>query len=99
MYDIPLIDLQHQFDNPAAEAEIVKQITDACASSGFFAVRGHGIPEKIIEHCWQVSHDFFALAEAEKQKVKMPFAGYPYGFAAMEAETLSLSRGEHAPRI
>ena len=27
----------------------------------------------------------------------MPFAGYPYGFAAMEAETLSLSRGEQAP--
>ena len=97
MYDIPLIDLQPQFDNPVAEAEIVKQIADACASSGFFAVRGHGIPEKIIEHCWQVSHDFFSLAEAEKLKVQMPFAGYPYGFAAMEAETLSLSRGEQAP--
>jgi len=27
----------------------------------------------------------------------MPFAGYPYGFASMEAETLSLSRGEQAP--
>ncbi|HBR59577.1 MAG TPA: hypothetical protein DEA86_03815 [Deltaproteobacteria bacterium] len=70
VYDIPLIDLQPQFDNPVAEAEIVKQIADACASSGFFAVRGHGIPEKIIEHCWQVSHDFFSLAEAEKLKMK-----------------------------
>jgi len=97
VHNVPLIDLQHQFDNPAAEAEIVKQIGDACENSGFFAVRGHGISENIIEHCWQVSHDFFALTEEEKQKVKMPFAGYPYGFAAMEAETLSLSRGEKAP--
>ncbi|MED5402997.1 MAG: 2-oxoglutarate and iron-dependent oxygenase domain-containing protein [SAR324 cluster bacterium] len=97
VYDIPLIDLQPQFDNPVAEAEIAKKIGDACKKSGFFAVRGHGIPGKIIEHCWQVSHDFFSLAEAEKLKVQMPFAGYPYGFAAMEAETLSLSRGEQAP--
>ena len=69
VYDIPLIDLQPQFDNPVAEAGIVKQIGDACKNSGFFAVRGQGIPEEIIEHCWQVSHDFFALAEAENLKV------------------------------
>jgi len=97
MEDIPLIDLQPQFDNHAKETEIVKQIRDACENNGFFAVRGHGIPEIVIEHCWQVSHDFFALAEEEKQKVKMPFAGYPYGFARMEAETLSRSRGQKGP--
>ena len=97
MHDVPLIDLQPQFDNTAAEAEIVEQIAQACERSGFFAVRGHGIPEKIIEHCWQSSHAFFSLSEEEKLKIKMPFAGYPYGFAAMEAETLSLSRGEKAP--
>ena len=97
MEDIPLIDLQPQFENHAKETEIVKQIGEACENNGFFAVRGHGISEKVIEHCWQVSHDFFALAAEEKQKVKMPFAGYPYGFARMEAETLSLSRGRHAP--
>ena len=97
MHDVPLIDLQPQFDNPSAEAEIAEQISHACESSGFFAVRRHGIPEKIIEDCWQASHEFFTLSEEEKLKVKMPFAGYPYGFAAMEAETLSLSRGEQAP--
>ena len=77
MEDIPLIDLQPQFENHANETEIVKQIGEACENNGFFAIRGHGISEKVIEHCWQVSHDFFALAEEEKQKVKMPFAGYP----------------------
>jgi len=97
MHDVPLIDLKPQFENPSAEAEIVEQIAHACESSGFFAVRRHGIPEKIIEHCWQASHKFFSLSEEEKLKVKMPFAGYPYGFASMEAETLSLSRGKRAP--
>jgi len=97
MHDVPLIDLKPQFENPSAEAEIVEQVAQACESSGFFAVRRHGIPEKIIEHCWQASHKFFSLSEEEKLKVKMPFAGYPYGFASMEAETLSLSRGEQAP--
>jgi len=59
MHDVPLIDLQPQFDNPSAEAEIAEQIAHACESSVFFAVRRHGIPEKIIEHCWQASHEFF----------------------------------------
>ena len=97
MSDIPLIDLSQQFENPDAEFSIAEQIDLACRRNGFFAVRGHGIPESIIEHCWQVSLKFFALSEKEKLKVKMPFTGYPYGFAAMEGETLSRSRGEQAP--
>ena len=97
MSDIPLIDLSQQFENPDAEVGIAEQIDLACRRSGFFAVRGHGIPEKVIDHCWQVSYDYFALSEKEKLKVKMPFVGYPYGFAAMEGETLSRSRGEQAP--
>ena len=72
MHDVPLIDLQPQFDNPAAEAEIAEQISHACESSGFFAVHRHGIPKKIIEDCWQASHEFFSLSEEEKLKVKMP---------------------------
>ena len=63
MEDIPLIDLQPQFDNHAKETEIVKQIGEACENNGIFAVRGHGISEKVIEHCWQASHDFFDLAD------------------------------------
>ena len=94
MSDIPLIDLSQQFENPDEEVGIAEQIDLACRRSGFFAVRGHGIPETVIENCWQVSSQFFALSEEEKLKVKMPFSGYPYGFAAMEGETLSRSRGE-----
>ncbi|MEC7757848.1 MAG: 2-oxoglutarate and iron-dependent oxygenase domain-containing protein, partial [SAR324 cluster bacterium] len=97
MSDIPVIDLSQQFENPHAETRIAEQIDLACRRSGFFAVRGHGIPETIIERCWQVSFQYFALSEEEKLKVKMPFSGYPYGFAAMEGETLSRSRGEQAP--
>ena len=89
MSDIPLIDLSQQFENSDAETRIAGQIDLACRHSGFFAVRGHGIPETVIERCWQVSSQFFALSEEEKLKVKMPFSGYPYGFAAMEEETLS----------
>ena len=97
MSDIPLIDLSQKFENPHGETRIAEQIDLACRRSGFFAVRGHGIPETVIERCWQVSLQFFALSEEEKLKVKMPFTGYPYGFAAMEGETLSRSRGEQAP--
>ena len=35
MHDVPLIDLQPQFDNPAAEAEIEEQIAHACEAVYF----------------------------------------------------------------
>jgi len=66
---IPLIDLSQQFENPGAETRIAEQIDLACRRSGFFAVRGHGIPETVIEHCWQVSRQYFSLSEEEKLKV------------------------------
>jgi isopenicillin N synthase-like dioxygenase len=97
MSDIPLIDLQSQLDCPEVEAAIAEQIGQACTNTGFFAISGHGIPDTTIEHCWQASLKFFALSESEKLKVRMPYAGYPYGFAPMEAETLSHSRGQQAP--
>jgi len=63
MSDIPLIDLSQQFENTDAETRIAEQIDLACRRSGFFALRGHGIPEKGFERCWQVSLQFFALSE------------------------------------
>ena len=75
MSDIPLIDLSQQFKNPDAEIRIAGQIDLACRHSGMFAVRGHGIPETVIEHCWQVSPQYFSLSEEEKLTLKMPFSG------------------------
>ena len=97
MSGIPLIDLSQQFENFDVKIRIAEQIDLACRRSRFFAVRGYGISDTVIENCWKFSSQFFALLEEEKLKVKMPFSGYPYGFAAMESETLSLSRGEQAP--
>jgi len=97
MPDIPLIDLQDQHDHAEAEVAIVEQIGQACSQTGFFAVRGHGIPDTTIERCWQTNQEFFALPESEKREVRMPYVGYPYGFAAMEAETLARSRGQQTP--
>ncbi|MBQ31842.1 MAG: hypothetical protein CL923_04710 [Deltaproteobacteria bacterium] len=53
----------------------------------FSPISGHSIPNNTIECCWQASQVFFALLEAEKLEVRMPSAGYPSGFAPMEAET------------
>ena len=51
MSDIPLIDLSQQFENLHAETSIAEQIDLACRRNGFFAVRGHGIPETISARC------------------------------------------------
>ena len=97
MNDIPVIDLESQFEDSNAELRIAQNISYACERIGFFAVSGHGVPEKIIENCLEVSREFFSYDEVEKLKLKMPFKGYPYGFAPMETETLSHSRGQQSP--
>mgnify|MGYP001303097276 FL=1 len=97
--DIPSIDLN--FD-PLCEAEknrTVLMIHEACTRTGFFSIVNHGVPEELLDHCWQASLDFFAQSASEKMKTGMPFGGYPYGFVPMEKESLSRSRGESAPRI
>ncbi|EEF29126.1 probable 2-oxoglutarate-dependent dioxygenase At3g50210 isoform X2 [Ricinus communis] len=82
---IPIIDvspLVAKCDDPnvaqePAVCEVVKQLDQACREAGFFYVKGHGIPDSLIEEVKKVSHKFFDLPYKEKLKIKMtPASGY-----------------------
>ncbi|KAK9990669.1 hypothetical protein SO802_025654 [Lithocarpus litseifolius] len=55
-------------------SEVVKQIDKACRESGFFYMKGHGIPDSLVK---SVANNFFDLPNEEKVRIKIsPAAGY-----------------------
>ncbi|PPD80031.1 hypothetical protein GOBAR_DD23036 [Gossypium barbadense] len=57
--------------------EVIKQLDQACRETGFFYVKGHGVPQTLMNEVKDVTHKFFHLPLSEKLKIKMtPNTGY-----------------------
>ena len=54
---------------------------------GFAIVRGHGIPEELIERAEELSKQFFALPDETKRKYLIPGSGGARGYTAFGVET------------
>ncbi|KAK3221825.1 hypothetical protein Dsin_008850 [Dipteronia sinensis] len=71
---IPIIDISlllAKCDDPKMGEDpgvcrVVKQLDQACREAGFFYVRGHGIPESLINEVKHITHEFFDLTYEEK---------------------------------
>ncbi|MEM7443701.1 MAG: 2-oxoglutarate and iron-dependent oxygenase domain-containing protein [Pseudomonadota bacterium] len=94
---IPIIDLELSDRSVAERAKVARAVGDACEKIGFFVVTGHGVPEEIDRGCWNNARAFFDMPLVERQAVRFPHVGYPYGYAPMKWETLSISRDEVSP--
>ena len=67
---LPVIDLSRLHDGAEQQfLDVAGKITSACALSGFFYVRGHGIPEKAIDALRQTARQFFAQSDGEKRQI------------------------------
>ena len=78
-FTIPIVDLTAYLQNPkSSEAEaVVAQIRDACTTSGFFQIIGHGTPETLQERAFEAAKAVFALPEEEKRSLSgKPGRGY-----------------------
>ncbi|ONK54942.1 uncharacterized protein A4U43_UnF9460 [Asparagus officinalis] len=63
---IPVIDLD-EISGPN-RSKVVKEIGFACKSNGFFQIKNHGVPEKLISEILRVAKEFFNLPESERMK-------------------------------
>jgi isopenicillin N synthase-like dioxygenase len=86
---VPVIDLQ--------SPHCVASIAEACSQVGFFTVINHDVPAAVVSDAWNQARQFFRLSAEQKQAVAMPYAGYPYGYSALENETLAQSLGNGGP--
>lgn len=98
MNDFPVVDIS-DFATAGARAKkvLAERIDEVCRESGFLAVTGHGVPKAIAARAHQATRAFFDLELEEKLRVKIPYHGYPYGYAPLESEILARSLGNETP--
>jgi isopenicillin N synthase-like dioxygenase len=90
MPGVPLIDLGPARDGGRTERERVARAIDAaCGDIGFFAISGHGVPDRLVEALRRSAHAFFALPLAEKLRSRHAVPGTNRGYHPVGGEALS----------
>ena len=81
---IPSLDIGRLESDRAA---FVAELGAAYREWGFCGIRGHGIPDPLIEESYRAFRDFFALPEATKRKYHIAGAGGARGYTPFGIET------------
>ncbi|KAL7622904.1 2-oxoglutarate-dependent dioxygenase asL3 [Parahypoxylon ruwenzoriense] len=69
---IPTVDISAFLDPTSsgeARAAVVKGVSNACHTYGFFNLVGHGIPQGALREAFEVNKMFFALPQEKKMEV------------------------------
>jgi isopenicillin N synthase-like dioxygenase len=67
---IPLIDFAPAFrGEPGGLEAVAAQARRACEDFGFFYLRGHGVPDAVVEDAFAAAREFHELPPAEKQRL------------------------------
>ena len=98
MRDFPVIDISTFLGGSlSARRSLAARVDEVCQATGFLAIVGHGIASELIADIQTTVKCFFDLPLDEKLAVQMPYAGYPYGYAPLQAEALAGSLGDQTP--
>ena len=98
MTAVPVIDLRPARHGGAAERrQVAGAIDRACREIGFFAITGHGVPDRVVERLRRVAHEFFAQPMAEKLVSRHPVPGTNRGYHPVGGEALSQANDAVAP--
>ena len=80
--EVPVLDMSQWLAGGSPD-QLVKELYSACIGTGFFYIKGHGMPTPVIDNAFAAAQRYFALPEAErlKDKIDEKFRrGYmPYG--------------------
>src|SRR5437773_9828580 len=96
--EVPLIDLAPaRHGDRTARLTVARAIDEACREIGFFAVRGHGVPDGLVEGLRRRAHEFFALPLPDKLKARHPIAGTTRGYHPVGREAPATAADVVAP--
>ncbi len=75
--------------------KIVVQVREACMTTGFFELVGHGISRSLQDKLFQAGHALFALPAEEKKKMDRTVIGGPHnrGYELMGTQVLQKDAG------
>lgn len=80
---------------PGAEAELARQIREACTTLGFFYVGNHGVPEGLVEDVFAIARAFYAQSESEKRKIALGAHTHWRGWTTLGSEVTRGKRDWH----
>ncbi|TID20271.1 putative 2OG-Fe(II) oxygenase family oxidoreductase [Venturia nashicola] len=85
---IPTVDISPYLTSPSSPAgqAVITSVANACRTSGFFQLIGHGISPSLQQKVFAGSKKLFALPASEKEKIKSVVAGR--GFEILGDQTL-----------
>jgi isopenicillin N synthase-like dioxygenase len=97
-FDVVPVDLTPWFEGGRDDREdVARQIDEACASSGFLGITGHGIPQQVIDDMFETTTAFFELPVEEKMRFHLDDVEANRGYAPLGSEALSYSLGIETP--
>lgn len=75
--------------------KVVVQVREACMTTGFFELVGHGIPRTLQDKLFQAADALFALPHEEKKKMDRTVIGGPQnrGYELMGTQVLQKDAG------
>jgi isopenicillin N synthase-like dioxygenase len=95
---VPTIDISNFTHGSIAQREnATREIADACERIGFFLIKGHGVPDELIQRTYTTSRAFFDLPKEEKLEVKRNRPEVSRGYNSLADQSLSRSMGILAP--
>jgi len=88
-----------EFENStgASREKHCEDLDKFCSEIGFLLVENHGVPDNVIESQWAAVEQFFSQKTDDKNRVSVPYPGYPYGWIGPNKEALAASKGEKNP--
>ncbi len=87
--EVPLIDIGPFLHGDAADrADVARRIGDACKDIGFFAITNHGVHASLVQRAFDVCVEFFALPDAEKERIAIEQSACHRGWFRVGGENL-----------
>ena len=97
MNEVPVIDLTPARQGTLENRRRVAAVLDAaCREIGFFAIGGHGVPDRVVDDLRRLAHEFFVLPLADKLRARHP-KGMNRGYHPVGGEALSTANDAAAP--
>lgn len=86
---IPIIDIDDlSSPDAAARRRVASEVGRACRDIGFFVIRGHGVPDGLVDRTFAASRELFALPDEIKQTLAVGARGHHRGYVGPVKEAL-----------
>ena len=95
---VPSVDLRPFISGDGdGKRAVAGAIACACEEIGFFKIRGHGVPQSLVEQAFATADAFFANPQEVKDRFRPPTSASARGYHALRTKNLAKTLGYDNP--